>query len=453
MDINSLSRFIQEAKEKIIFLGIFPLISYFENGKFAKLFADKLRENPSFKIDILYESGTEVFNQSLFINSGNNEDLYSFNVLKFHKNYFVGGEYGKTKSSFLGDILRNIDDDNINWINKIEKNIRLFQFNLRQSINIIKIDSKIWYAPIVMGTSKITSYISVDSKEPLYNELVDYLIFVMDKEKGGKFLSRHDEEMIEIYDLDDYPRGIYPRDAFLSTDYQRYSIWGLVFNRNGELLLHQRSKNTKDNRLLWDKSTGGHVDLREISTSLTAKRELIEELLLPEAEYTNYVRPDLGDIIDFGDWSIEKRIERNFRLSTDSLSDTDWIMFRPTEKNGFLPVRVKRVSQRQLYNKDSVMSVHETRFISDIYLYIAPEGFMDTYEQMKDKVKAAEKTGAAEDHKLLSIRDLCNWINHEKREGRAKTLFTDDLIYICNEYHWLLEEFAEFVKLAFKNEK
>ena len=88
-------------------------------------------------------------------------------------------------------------------------------------------------------------------------------------------------------------RGIFPRAAFSTTRYARYSVWGPVFNHNGQMLLQRRSPTTNDNLRLWDEATGGHEDLRDSSTSITAKRELVEEMYLPRAEFTRHMRPIL----------------------------------------------------------------------------------------------------------------------------------------------------------------
>ena len=456
MDFTKLQALLNTAKNEILISGITPLLTFFEKKDYlAKTFASYFAYKDNLKITILYESGTEIFNQSLFYGNSYNDYNMSSTILNFHKNIVLGGEKGRPKVGFIGDVVDACksgdlpDEEKAAAIDRIKQGIVLKSFNLRQSINVIKVDDTIWYSPIIMGIPSLDMYTEVEKTSLLYSELLKYVNFIVDPTAGGVFLSEPSQELIELYDLDDYPRGIYPRDAFYSLNYQRYSIWGFVFNRKGELLLHQRSKHTKDNRLLWDKSTGGHVDLREISSTLTAKRELIEELMLPEAEFTKYVSVDLGDIVDFGDWNPRKGIQKYFRNALDCLDDSDWVLFRSTEKNGTVPLRVKRISMRKMHDKNDNVSIKETRFISDVFLYVSPSGYIDTPEQMKEKVKHSEVSGAAEDHKLVSIYDLYKWIKSEKDKNNAENVFTDDLLHICKEYRWLLEEFSEFVKLTF----
>ena len=227
------------------------------------------------------------------------------------------------------------------------------------------------------------------------------------------------------------------------------SVWAFVFNRKGQLLLHQRSASTKDNRLLWDKSVGGHVDLRDTSTSVTAKRELVEELLLPEAEYTRYVRADLGDIVDFGEWNPRKRPERYLRDAFLGLDSNDWILFRATDQAGS-PLTVTRISLRRIHDADGSVATKSAMFTGDIYFFIAPAGYMDSDEQMKSLVHLAEETGAARDHRLVTLDELRKWIGEAVEGGFAEEVFTDDLSYMCMSYNDALAGFAAFVESAFR---
>lgn len=198
------------------------------------------------------------------------------------------------------------------------------------------------------------------------------------------------------------------------------------------------------------------------STIITAKRELVEEMFLPEAEYTKYMQAALGDIIDFGEWNINKREECHFIDSFNALDFADWIVFRATDKNDkgeIVPMTVRRKSPRVMHLKTEVPNSkivkntetgeHEyittwfTRFISDVYLFIAPEGYIDNNEQMEKLLKAAEENGAAEAHRLTTIEDLINDVETNPDN------YTDDMVYICSEKKWLLIQFSESIKYIF----
>lgn len=62
-------------------------------------------------------------------------------------------------------------------------------------------------------------------------------------------------------------------------------------------------------------------------------------------------------------------------------------------------------------------------------------------------------TGAAHDHKLVSMSDLQQWIERVEKEGNVDEVFTDDLLEINTnlEYKNILVSFSEFIKYVFKN--
>lgn len=443
--------FFKDAERSIVILGTNALIPHLE--KSGDFFTKLLTLNENLTLTILYESDTENFAQSLYLDTDFSFNRISYAQLKVHRDRISGKAHNKD-DSILGDIkdalkLNNIGADDTK---KLIKRIQLKQMNLRYPVNVIKADDRIWFCATTNISPTIDSYIEITKKDSrfgiLYDNLLEYLDFLCDEKKGNIYLSSPGEELLELYDMDNYPRGIFPRKAFYTTKYQRYSIWGFVFNRKGEILLHKRSKTTKDNRLLWDKSIGGHVDLLDASTSITAKRELIEELFLPQAEFTKYIKQDIGDIIDFGDWNPQKKPEKIFRNSFVGIAPSDWILFRTTDIKGD-PLTVRRMSPRRFHLSDTEVITKPTRFISDVYFFIAPPGYIDTHEQMKQLVELSEKTGAAEDHKLVSLEELRKWIEESEEQGKIYEIFTDDLIHINIEYRSLLEGFSEFIKYVF----
>ena len=212
-------------------------------------------------------------------------------------------------------------------------------------------------------------------------------------------------------------------------------------------MLHQRSAQTKDGRSLWDKSIGGHVDLGDSSTFITAQRELVEEMFLPEAEFSRYVRADLGDILDFGEWRPEKRPERILREGLKGLSRSDWAMFRALDREGS-PLTVTRVSDRRMHYGDAEVRFERTVFRSDVYFFLAPPGLIDTRDQMRKLLRPAEASGAAQDHKLLSLDQLRDWVATEETADNDRSTFTDDLLFVNLTHRDLLEEFAAFAKFV-----
>lgn len=433
--------FFSEAKDSITIIGTNPLIPHLERS--AEFFSDILNLQQKLTLKILYESDLDNFNQSLCYNSKYTKDPTSYAILQTHRNRISGTFEKPGLYEEIGDAL----EGNVNK-KELLQNVFIRQQNLRISINIIQVDNKIWISIPTFYLPKIDSYVMVEENDKKYEELKNYIRFCFDEDAGGAYLSKTKDELIWVYDTEKLPRGIFPRSSFYTTSYGRYVVWVFVFNQKGELLLHKRSETTKDNRGLWDKSIGGHVDLADASTSITARRELVEEMFLPEAEFTQHFKADIGDIIDFGEWRPQKISERYFGEAFKALGPADWIMFRATDKKG-LPLTINRVSNRLITENDKVIN-KKTVFYSDVFFIIAPRGQLDTDEQMKASLELSEKRGVASDHKLISIQGLKDWISDSENKGEEKQLFTDDLLFINDSHVGLLEGFSEFIKYLFK---
>lgn len=434
--------FFRGAQSTIHIVGTNPLSPDLEES--AQFFADILTINSDLRIVLLCESDSENFSQSLCTDSASAGHRRSYTSLQVHRDRIIGrnGRHGLT--SEIADL---ISDPVLRQ--SVTSRVLARQLNLRLPVNIIEADGRIWFSVTTAGASELTSYRELQPTEHLYGQLKELIEFYTNPQKGGVYLSEPGEELIQLYDAQGYPRGIFPRTSFYTTAYARYSIWGFVFNRKGDILLHQRSITTKDGRGLWDKSVGGHVDLRDSSTHITAERELVEELFLPEAEYSKYIRADLGDIIHFGEWNPVKRPERTLRAAFAGLGESDWVLFRATDDQGE-PLVVNRVSDRRIHADDGTVSFKRTVFRSDIYLFIAPPALLDTPEQMNRLLGVAEQSGAAQAHRLVTVDELRSWIEASEAAATDRETFTDDVLFINLRYRSLLEQFAEFVRYVAK---
>jgi len=440
MENNAFINFFESVKDEITILGTNSLIPALE--KSAKYFFDKLVLEENLKLNIYYESDSENFNQSLTVDTKNSINRTSFTSLQTHKDRIKGTT---DTTGLKNDIISFVSKKEIK--SSIGSRININQINLRLPINVIKADSDIWFCFISNKLPVAADYIKVDNFK-LKEDLNNFIDHYTKSKEGITYLSEPEEELIQLYDRDSIPRGIFPRKAFYTTEFKRYSIWGFVFNRKGHLLLHQRSSKTKDNRLLWDKSIGGHVDIKDSSTYQTAQRELIEELFLPQAEFTPFIKEDIGKFNNYGDLDFEKRPEIEFKAAFERLNSNEWIMFRATDRYGN-PLTVSRISDRRIIDKNNIVTIKKTVFISDVYLFIAPPNYMDTELQMKELVKLSEKTGAAEDHKLITVNGLREWIEEAESNRIANETFTDDLLFINTELRSLVERFSEFINYIF----
>jgi hypothetical protein len=117
------------------------------------------------------------------------------------------------------------------------------------------------------------------------------------------------KEVIDIFNESRVRIGTGPRDAFLSNmAIVKSVVWALIFDRQGNMLIHQRAINAKDNRGLWDKSVGGHVSVEDLDTIEAVRREITEELYTLEKEgqgghdKIDWLITNKNKIIYLGDW-------------------------------------------------------------------------------------------------------------------------------------------------------
>ncbi len=433
---------LNSANKQISIIGVLPIAEEME--KSIQLFADLLTATPELKISVLCENDTTCFQYSLLTDIRTLKNRKSYTKLITHRDRILGK---KNDKDFFFNVAQVAKDE------EIRKRVFIKQQNALLPFYSIIVDDAIYCAIISNDFPTINDYIKVNPTSPYHKQILSYLDFFLTG-NGKQYLSSPEDELLQLYDRKNMPRGIYPRSCFYTTKFKRRSIWGFVFNRKGELLLHQRSFTTKDGRGLWDKSVGGHIDLGEDAIT-TAKRELIEELFMKEAEYTAYLYAKINDVIDFGEWNLNKRHESSYKGDFNLLDEDDWILFTATDetKNGEEPLIIDRVSQRRFHwnekgEKENI-EFRPTNFVSNVFFFIAPKDCIDTKEQIKIQFEEAEKKGAAQDHKIISINELRDWVEDEVQYGREKEIFTDDLIYVNNEYMGMLEQFSEFVKYIF----
>ena len=437
--------FFKDAQRKIIIVGVNSLSPHLEGS--GAFFAHLLNFRPELTLKILYENDTENFQLATCVGASGSENTTSFDFLSSHKNRISGAR--QTAGLFREIIDAYTEAD---AATAAEERVDIKQLNLRMPMNIVMVDDSIYYSFSIDHVASLSDYIKAGRGSETYKKLASAVETYTSSERDGTlFLSSPGDELIWVYDSESYPRGIFPRKSFYTTDYGRYVVWVFIFNRNGQLLLQQRSKTTADNRGLWDKSVGGHVDLNDTSTSITAKRELVEEMYLPEAEFTEYVSADIGDIIDFGEWKPSKRPERCFIDNFRSLGSTDWVMFRATNHKG-LPLTDRRISVRRIH-KNGKIQTKKTIFHSDCFFMVAPAGHLDTQEQVEQALRFSTEKGAASGHKLTEISQLGQWIKAEEKAANENNVFTDDLMHIQAAYSGILERFSEFVKFMTKEIK
>jgi len=433
-DTMCLIDILRKANEKIIFIGILPIAD--EIMKSEQIFADILDASPELNIYVLCESEDFCFQLSMLVDNRDTKNRKTHTDLNIYRNRILNPK------EFLNNVAKKTKDDDA------KKRLIIKQQNTMMSNFAIIIDDVIYYTLISNNFPALNDYVQANKDSVLYQQILNYSMFMINGD-GKQFLSPPGDELLQLLDRNNMPRGIFPRSCFYTTKFKRRSIWGFVFNRKGELLLHQRSFDSKDGQGLWDKSVGGHIDLGEDAT-ITAKRELIEELFMKEAEFTSYIDAKLEDVLGFGEWNPSKRQESSYKGAFSLLDDDDWILFSAIAKNNpGKPLIIDRVSQRRYHWSKEKVEFRPTNFVSNVFFFIAPKNCIDTEEQVKIRFEEAEKKGAAQDHKIISINSLRDWIEDEAQKGKDKETFTDDMIYVNNEYMDMLKQFSEFVKYIF----
>ena len=434
------------------------------------------RSGPFFTLYM--ESEQEDFFQQLTDSRG--KAYYKLNYID-KKTKIFGDAQTDNRSALTTDIVNRIRrryrDDGAEipqeLIDFIERNIYVRQLNLRMPYNAIQIDGEIWFYPLALDVPGIDKYIFLDAEtNPEHKAIRDeisrlFKYLTMSDEDSGKegfkqemggrkFTSKPDAELIEAYDeITNKRSAVFDRDAFLTLEYKRASIWGFIFNRRGQLLLHQRSQATKDNRGLWDKSVGGHVDLTDASTVETAKREFVEEVYMKDAEYSNYNLSKTEMVVDFGEWRRTLRADESFVEAFVPFTGKDKhvIMFRAYVEAEKTALTVDRDSIRQIsFSKeaDAKKVPKPTRFRSDVFFFITAEGEMDDDGQMAKTFAGIGSNdpsakGAAISHRLIGIDRL-----REEVTGAEMKMYTDDMINIVKNYWGYLTEFSSFVKDVFE---
>jgi hypothetical protein len=478
-----------ETAAEIQAVGCNPFVETLTSPKFVVALRNKLtdlfkknsnKDAPFFTLYI--ESEQEDFYQKL--TDSNGTASYKGSYID-RKAKIFGVEQANYESSLIAEISNQVKqrsriegepiDEGL--LKFVKDNIFVKQLNLRLPYNAFLADDgtsvSIWFCPLSLNVPKLDSYIFLDSKIDGYKKITDEVTNFFkylrtsdnDSKKagfkenmgGGKFISSPNSELIEAYDeITDKRVAVFERNAFFTLEYKRASIWGFVFNRNGQLLLHQRSQTTFDNRGMWDKSVGGHVDLTDASTAETAKREFIEEVYTKDAEYSNYNDGKTEMIVDFGEWRRQLRSDESFveAFAPFTGKDKHIIMFRAFVEGAKRALTVDRDSVRRITDKKTgKVTTMPTRFRSDVFFFITAEGEMDTEEQMNNTFKLSgvedkNSKSAASAHRLVSIDELKREVFEADAKGKPE--FTDDVVHIVKNYWGYLTEFSSFVKDAFE---
>lgn len=287
--------------------------------------------------------------------------------------------------------------------NKPETKQRLFIKNCYMPIPVpmIKIDEELFITMALTKFDSISKFqyvgkILYDATEKCYkaasgmegyrslwlDDFVNYYQEYFCNNNGAQKYSTEEtvkgnrKEVIDIFDENRNRIGTGPRDAFLSNmAIVKSVVWALIFDRRGRILIHQRSKNAKDNQGLWDKSVGGHVSTEDLDTIEAIKREITEELFTIENEgqgghdIIQWTITNKNKIIYLGDWKTTRFPD----LSALNLSPDEYYNFSLN-----YPDINKRDFRREIVITERLLPNGETvkaKCFVDPYLCIVSENF------------------------------------------------------------------------------
>jgi hypothetical protein len=420
---EQIEKLLATAQQSIRLLGVVALDADWES--LTEVWAKQLRNNPNFQIEILCESDNMLFTKSFTCDSDIASERRSFQELKFIRD----------RALELPDLLLEEGGAKELITNDNASQLSIEIMHLAIPISLVQVDdalfANLWLHEIDKGFEEI------NEGHPWYSLLQRYIKTYFDPKQGRNYAGEPDTELLELYDHSRTPRGIYPRSSFYDTDYSQLVVWALVFDREGRLLIHRRADNAKDNRSMWDKSVGGHVDFSlDVDTSRGVLREVIEELFSDEIKeksklFTAWAVTD-EQMIYMGDWRPKQRRRYPFReISTLS---QEWAFFRLKDSQHLYSPRVmpSGVTRR-------------LRVISDVFLFVAGPGLTD--ETLGDLMNS--------EFKLITLPDLKNAMDRALRNEKVQEfdtkneipLFSPDLTNIMTgELRGVLEEFSQYVK-------
>ena len=319
-------------------------------------------------------------------------------------------------------------------------------FSLRTSylnipIPVINIDDDYYITQSLTKFCHQTKFELINEDNIWYEEYHKYFHVYFDAPLGTKKYSTeitkkdNRTEVILMYNNQRHLLGQLPRDSFLGTTKVKVVVWGMLFTRDGRVLIHQRGKNAKDNQGLWDKSIGGHVDMEKdvVDTVKAAAREMLEELYKVEAAgqgaHTKIenMEPNADKPIFLGEWRPE--IRYTFPFSEISSQKDEIFFFRMDYSFSKEVVD----SPRLLPDGNEV----PVRVFADVYAFVMPESFnaIDLKNSKYAILELYELSDAYQDGTL----------NYNGKEVEFKA--TPDLKKIITGRLWeQLNSFADYLK-------
>ena len=431
MTINKdqLIEILSTAEEQVSFLGVVAIDADWDF--LAEQWSSKLRDNLNFRINVLCESDNMLFSKAFTCDTDLASKRRSFEDLKFVRDRVFDLEEFLLSAGAPEDVF------------DIEKpRVYIEIIHLQIPVSVVKVDGRIFMS---LWLHEVWSeFEEVEKDNPWMNQLDSYIQTYFNQDLGRKYSCKPEDEILELFDHRRIPRGIYPRGSFYDTDYSQSVVWAFIFDRKGRLLIHRRSKNAKDNREMWDKSVGGHVDFEtDRDTTRAVIREVIEELFSEEmkkskVDVTPWWAVSDAKMVYLGEWRPGQR--RRHPFNEINSFRHEWAYFR-------LPYSPHIYSPRTMPDG----RVRRLRVIADAFLFI-------TSPDLNDECIGELKNSM---FKLIELSELKNVMDKALRKEEVPGFdenpipqFTPDLTNIMTgELRGNLEEFSQYIKKYIKSEE
>lgn len=283
-----------------------------------------------------------------------------------------------------------------------------------------------------------------------YDEYVHYFNTYMNSDYCTEETSKGNrKEIIYNYTFDHAVIGQMPRDSFYGSDNYKLVMWALIFDRKGQILIHKRSQNAKDNQGMWDKSVGGHIAIKDRDIITGASREIAEELYTVEEREQGHTKKsewfniNEDKIIYLGKWNETRypNFATNLHLEAD-----EFYSFSFDSRMTDQPID----SMRVLPNGEHIVA----KCFANLYFVVTSEQFdlsllkNSEYLVMEPSlIKECAKKGSITEEVAKKIKEE----NPELDVSTGRFEVTPDLSYMISSPEWDNEitKFSIRVKEAF----